>query len=31
MTRTIALILYANPLGQPFQPIQDTSAFSACP
>jgi hypothetical protein len=22
---------YVNPLGQPFQPIQDTAAFGTCP
>jgi hypothetical protein len=22
---------YVNPLGAPFQPIQDTSAFATCP
>ena len=30
-TRSGTLQRYANPLGQAFQPIQDTSAFATCP
>ncbi|HJQ37952.1 MAG TPA: trypsin-like peptidase domain-containing protein [Thermoanaerobaculia bacterium] len=30
-TKTGSVKQYTNPLGQPFQPIQDTSAFSVCP
>ena len=30
-TRTGQVKTYANPLGSPFQPIQDTSAFDTCP
>jgi hypothetical protein len=30
-TQTGAMKTYTNPLGVPFQPIQDTSAFSTCP
>ena len=30
-TRTGAIRSYTNPQGAPFQPIQDTSAFSSCP
>lgn len=30
-TRTGATALYRNPLGQGFQPIQDTNAFATCP
>jgi hypothetical protein len=30
-TRTGAVRTYRNPQGAPFQPIQDTAAFSACP
>lgn len=28
---TGAIKTYENPLGTPFQPIQDTGAFSSCP
>ena len=30
-TKTGVVRQYTNPLGTPFQPIQDTSAFSTCP
>ena len=30
-TQTGAVKTYTNPIGTPFQPIQDTSAFSTCP
>ncbi len=30
-TRTDTVKTYANPLGAPFEPIQDTSAFATCP
>ncbi|MGE0040442.1 MAG: hypothetical protein AB7H88_09115 [Vicinamibacterales bacterium] len=30
-TQTGAVRSYANPLGNPFQPVQDTSAFATCP
>jgi hypothetical protein len=30
-TKTGSVKQYTNPLGQAFQPIQDTSAFSVCP
>lgn len=30
-TETGASQTYVNPLGEPFQPIQDTDAFGACP
>jgi hypothetical protein len=30
-TRTGTVATYANPLGTPFEPIQDTSAFATCP
>ncbi len=30
-TNTGAVRTYTNPLGKPFQPIQDTSAFATCP
>jgi len=30
-TKTGAVKTYTNPLGTPFAPIQDTSAFSTCP
>ena len=30
-TLTGAEQTYTNPLGQPFQPIQDTAAFATCP
>ena len=30
-TQTGTVTTYANPLGTPFEPIQDTSAFATCP
>lgn len=30
-TRTGQTKRYGNPLGTPFQPIQDTTAFATCP
>lgn len=30
-TQTGALNAYANPVGMPFQPVQDTSTFATCP
>lgn len=30
-TKTGARVVYSNPQGTPFKPIQDTSAFSTCP
>jgi hypothetical protein len=30
-SKTGATKTYVNPLGQPFQPVQDTSAFATCP
>lgn len=30
-TKTGAVRTYINPIGTPFQPIQDTSAFATCP
>jgi hypothetical protein len=30
-TKTGAVKTYSNPLGRPFQPIQDTGAFATCP
>ncbi|HYS56332.1 MAG TPA: hypothetical protein VER58_21450 [Thermoanaerobaculia bacterium] len=30
-TKTGTVRTYSNPMGQPFQPIQDTGAFATCP
>lgn len=30
-TKTGAVQTYVNPLGTPFQPIEDTAAFATCP
>ena len=30
-TQTNQVKTYMNPLGTPFQPIQDTTAFATCP